>query len=175
MLFNRGNTIFESLSAEKSSETVKERASALTKQHTKRGWFTKPKWNEEALWTLYALQGGVSRLRDVAPTRGNGTIEMIKVFSTLGGKDQRMCIVSGGAYILFDGTYRIGPTQSAPTETQSVIAFNSKNDLNLPPDEKYVYNLPFRFPGTLVSIRFSLEKSHLDRVTEEQQNGTAKF
>jgi hypothetical protein len=168
VLFNRGNTIYESLSAEKSSESVKTRATALARQHRRSGWFTRPKWNEEALWTLYALQGGVSRLRDVSPTRGNGTIEMIKVFSDLAGKDTKMCLISGSAYILFDGRYKIGSTQSAPSETQSVIAFNDQNDLNLPPDEKYVYNLPFSFPGTLLSIRFNLDKSHLDRVAEHE-------
>jgi hypothetical protein len=172
VLFNHGNTIYESLSADKSSESVKKRAGALARQHTKSGWFTKPKWSAEALWTLYALQGGVSRLRDISPTRGNGTIEMIKVFSGLAGTDQRMCLVSGSAYILFDGRYGIAPTQSAPSETQNMIAFNRENDLNLPPDEACVYNLPFRFPGTLLSIRFNLEKSHLARLAE-QENGTS--
>jgi hypothetical protein len=172
VLFNHGSTIYESLSAERSSESVKERARALAGQHTQRGWFRRPKWNEEALWTLYALQGGVSRFRDISPTRGNGTIEMIKVFSALAGKDQKMCIVSGSAYILFDGRYQLGSAQSTPTETQSVIAFNKENDLVFPPDPKYVFNLPFSFPGTLLSIRFNLERGHLAEIVE-RRNATA--
>ncbi len=168
VLYNRGNTIYESLSAEKSSQIVKRRAKALAEEHTKSGWFRKPKWNEEALWTLYALQGGVSRLRDISPTRGNGTIEMIRVFSSLAGKDQKMCLVSGSAYILFDGSYGVGSVRSGPSETQGVIAFNGQNDLNLPPDVNYVYNLPFSFPGTLLSIRFTLEKNHLSDVAAHE-------
>jgi hypothetical protein len=39
------------------------------------------------------------------------------------------------------------------TESLKVIAFNEQNDLERPPDNRFVYRLKQKFPGTLVSVR----------------------
>lgn len=51
-------------------------------------------------------------------------------------------------------------------ERRKIIAFNEENDLEKPPDEKFVRHLPLKFPGTLVSLRFILHQDHLKRVRE---------
>jgi hypothetical protein len=64
-----------------------------------------------------------------------------------------MAIVSGGTYILFDGTHRMRETEGKG----KTIAFNKSNDLYLKPDEDYVKPLRgLHFPGTIISIRFPL-------------------
>lgn len=71
-----------------------------------------------------------------------------------------MCILSGGAYILFDGRYSLQKVRRGD-ELLKIIAFNSENDLNVPPDREYVYPLEHSFPGTVVSIRLNLDESYL--------------
>jgi uncharacterized protein YaiE (UPF0345 family) len=94
---------------------------------------------------------------------------MLQAFSQLACKPQKMCILSGAAYILFDGTYELFPT-IVNGETLSQISFNRQMDLEVPPDEKYVFRLKNFFPGTIISLRFSLNSHHLAEAIKE---GTA--
>jgi hypothetical protein len=164
VLFNFGDSIYESFQREETSQTFREEIGALAETHRKRGFLGigGSRWNEETLWTLYALQEGVSRLRGTpgGEDRGNGTIEMIQFFSSLATESRAMVVVSGSAYVLFDGTYGL---RSEPIghETRKIIAFNSDNSLELPPDGRFVRSLPLAFPGTLVSMRFVLSEAHL--------------
>lgn len=133
------------------------------------------KWSEEALWTLYALQEGVSRFSftERGRDRGNGTVKMIEFFLALAGKSARMCVLSGKAYILFDGKYTLQDKVIEASETRKVIAFNKVNNLEKPPNRKYVFTLPQEFPGTLISLRFSLRKTNLERLIQEEPYGNS--
>jgi hypothetical protein len=91
---------------------------------------------------------------------------MIEFFTSLATESRAMVLVSGRAYILFDGTYRLRAEQVG-TETRKIIAFNAENSLELPPDERFVRSLPEPFPGTLVSMRFVLSKAHLKQIGGE--------
>lgn len=170
VLFNFGESIYESFLREETSETLREEIGALTERHRKRGFLGMgvAKWNEETLWTLYAPQEGVSRLRGTpgGEDRGNGTIEMIQFFSSLATESRAMVLVSGSAYILFDGTYNLR-SEPVGDETRKIIAFNADNSLELPPDGQFVRSLPLAFPGTLVSMRFVLKEAHLRELEEE--------
>jgi hypothetical protein len=162
VILNYGTTIYESLSGPDVSETLKSELRSLSAAHERRKFFSRA-WDQETLWTLYALQERVSRYTGLPGSidRGNGTIEVIEFFRKLSeAKGGRMCIVSGNSYILFDGTYKLGDIQRAG-EFLQVIAFNEKNDLEEPPDPKYVFRLPSYFPGTIVSIELTLEESYL--------------
>jgi hypothetical protein len=159
VLFNSGPTICERIESPTASEVVRRRAEELADLHLRRGFFTAKllnKWNKEALVTLYALQEGVSSRLHERASRGNGTVQMIKAFSELAGTDQRMCILSGSAYILFDGHYSLSPQRTSETESREVISFNKEKSLEVPPDDNYVRALPRRFEGTVVSVRFRL-------------------
>jgi hypothetical protein len=170
VVFNLGDSIYESLKREDTPMALRRRISDLASLHRKRGFLGmgRPHWEEDALWTLYALQEGVSRFTDGpgGEDRGNGTVRMIKFFTDLAGDHPKMALISGKTYILFDGKYNLEDKLLDRNEKRKVIAFNPENDLETPPDENYVKSLPFKFPGTLVSLRFILSKEILKGVRE---------
>ena len=69
----------------------------LSSKYTNRGWFKKAKFEEETLWTLYALQDGVTSM---PKKRGNGSIQYIENFFKLKGdmvhdNISKLVIISG--------------------------------------------------------------------------------
>ncbi len=166
VICNYGKSIYESLNNDNISQKIKSGILMLTEKHRRRGFFSiKRRWSESNLWTLYALQEGVSRLRDNGENidRGNGTVEMIEFFLELAKQGQKkMCIISGSTAILFDGKYKLHDAKIGD-ETRKIIAFNFKNDLGQPPDPKYIYTLKNPFNGTIVSLRFTLNDEFFDQ------------
>jgi hypothetical protein len=164
VLFNRGPTIYESMSGPNASPEIKARADALAKKHMQSGLLDiiKPKpWTTESLWTLFAMQQGVSSKLQERPSRGNGTVEVIQAFAKLAGSGGRMCILSGSSYINFDDTYGLAE-HTIDGQTRLVMAFNRENLLEQPPDGDHVHGLKQAFKGTIVSLRFPLDKGHLE-------------
>jgi hypothetical protein len=175
-IFNFGRSIAESMqSAGKDGYTWKQ-VSPYIEMHAKRKLFGGP-WREEDLLTVIALQSHVSRLNtSEQTTRGQGTVEFIEFFQRIHNLcnratgEARMAIVSGSTYILFDGTYKLVTREEGAGKT---IAFNATNDLYDKPDPKYVKNLgDYRFPGTIISIKFPLSLADSSLV-EEVTNGSA--
>lgn len=162
-IFNFGTTIAGTLDAlSRTSYTWKQIAPYLL-HHRRRNMFQKS-WAEHDLLTLIALQGHVSS-KNTSPsdTRGNGTVDLIeffqKVHSECNGSGDglaKMAILSGSTHILFDGTYRL----MGQSDGRKMIAFNKQNDLEFPPDQKYVKRLNgVYFPGTVISMRFPLSST----------------
>lgn len=175
VIFNYGDSIAQSLRSS-DAEEVKEEIRALAARHASNKLFNLPFWQEETLWTLYSLQEGVTRLAGTKAGRfrGNGTVKMLEFFQDLSGStDSRMCLVSGNSFIRFDSTcrFREGKRGVHPG-TWKVVAFNDKNDLDLPPDKEYVHSLKHRFPGTLVSLRFPIDRSYMEN--RESSHARAK-
>ena len=169
-IFNFGRTIYETLSSADTCPQVRGQMEKLSSFHTKRGLF-RSGWSEEALWTLYSLQEGVSRFTggSKGPSRGMGTVKMIDFFLKLGhqttdSRNPKMMLLSGSSHILFDGKYKL-KEQQIGNEYRQVIAFNKDNDLRQPPDSDYVRSLKGIFPGTLISMRFFLDKNYLESVS----------
>ncbi|MEZ2346878.1 hypothetical protein [Terriglobus sp. RCC_193] len=163
LIYNDGRTIYEALQHKDLSSEMNIRLKTLSRIHERAYAASNGLWDEETCWTLYALQDQVSRYTGSprGTNRGNGTIKMIDFFNGLAAKDRKkMCIVSGGAYILLDGTYSL---QTADKGLQK-IAFNSSNSLVKRPDVKYVRTLKKRFPGTIVSIRLVLDAVFLEQI-----------
>ena len=167
-IFNFGQTIYEGLNSPSTSPIIKDDLLNMSKTH--RGFFGVGGWCEEVLWTLYSLQDGVSRLRDsqTDPDRGTGTIKLINSFQQIGdtykGKKAKMSIVSGNSYILFDHKYslkEINIQGANGMEKRSIIAFNSTNNLDEPPDANNVKRLHNYFPGTIISMKFYLDKKFI--------------
>jgi len=170
-LFNFGRTISESLLEGAASEELRSRIDSLIEKHNERGFLRSllhPTWEEEALVTLFALQEGVSRLSFTKKgiDRGNGTVNMIEFFNQLAGGSQRMCLISGKTYILFDGKFDLKKKVFDNGEERRVIAFNRTNSLEEPPDRDHVRTLPLGFPGTIISIRFDLDRSNLEKLAK---------
>lgn len=162
VLFNFGDSIYESLIRRDTPSALREKLAAMSTPH-ERSFLNPSGTTRSVLWTLYALQEGVSRLAgqkgEIA--RGGGTVDMIRFFNGLSSGSHRMAIVSGDAYILVDGRYSPGKDSTGNT----VIAFNAENDLSAAPDSRCVRALNVRFPGTLISLRFPINKEHLEGMT----------
>jgi hypothetical protein len=169
-LFNFGNTIYESFLADEASPTIVEQLRTLSDVHVQKGWFEKLRgsWDEETLWTLYAIQERVSRYSGLPghETRGNGTRDIVDFFLELGSPGT-MCIVSGHSYILFDGSHHFHEIQRGEDQLK-IITFNESGSLDDPPERKYVRRLAHPFPGTMVSIRLTLDEHYLTRIAGEK-------
>jgi hypothetical protein len=179
VLFNFGSSIYESLNRPDTSPLLIKQIRELAHEHKARGYFVvtdkggtsggfHPLWAEESLWTLYALQEGISRFtnRPEGIDRGNGTVKMMEFFTEIASGQPQMALLSGKTHILFDGKYRLLPID-INGETRKVIAFNAANDLRQRPDQKYVRTLREHFPGTLMSLRFHLRQADLANVKEK--------
>lgn len=170
VIFNFGQSIYNGMFNKFKIENVLDKTGThlqkslheLTKLHKSNGFFKKG-WTEETLWTLYALQEGISRCKtDEDKTRGTGTIKLIESFQSIGqsskGFEPKMCILSGHTHILFDDEYRLINTKN----NNQIITFNKEGNFKKPPNPKYVKSLNNYFPGTLISFKFYLDRAFLE-------------
>jgi hypothetical protein len=180
VIFNLGRSIFETLSNANLDRKTKSFINELINKHTSLGFFgVVQRWTEENLWTLYALQEGVSRFNTMEKSeteaiRGLGMTKLIDFFLKLSStvcqdKKPNMVIISGKTYILFDGTYNLYEKELLGG-SRKLIAFNKENDFEKLPDRNYVYTLDNGFPGTILSMRFQLDKKYLEEHYGKQNN-----
>merc|ERR1711916_213088 len=122
------------------------------------------------LITLYALQEGVSRKRvddilDDDFDRGTGTMKLIRHFMSIGrkadGTKPLLSITSGKAHIKFDDTYSV-----ERIDQRNIAFLNRENNVNDLPDERFVKYLRNKFPGTVISMQFYLDRSYIESVLE---------
>ena len=170
-----GNTIYESLNSESTSNIIKEKIKEYINDQKK---FYDFSYNEEMSWTVFALQYKISRLNSVEmPDRGTGTIQFIEAFMDMGQtiKNDKpiMSLVSGNTHILFDGTYTL-KEQIVSKEKIKVIAFNKNNNLKDKPDKNYVKDLNIKFPGVIINVEFFVDPAYLERFREEDKNERQK-
>ena len=163
-IFNFGKTFADTFTELTKESFAYQAVSPYIRKHKMNNLFNSG-WNENDLLTLVALQGDISS-KNVSKddTRGNGTVEMIEFFDrvcreiSLNDSAPEMAVISGNTHIRFDGNFPLVDDDSG----RKIIAFNNQNDLNYPPDAQYVSNLaPLYFPGTLISIRFTLSENQL--------------
>jgi hypothetical protein len=170
-IFNFGDTIYNTFKSENcKNQRVVEQMQALSAAYTKRGLLKKQDFEEETLWTLYALQEGVTSKEK---KRGNGSIQYIENFFRLKGdmqKDEvsKLVIMSGNTRILFDGTYKIFKKPSKDNKRPyRMITFNGTEDIQDKPDKKFVTFAPHYFPGTMISARILLKFDNTNSVQNE--------
>jgi hypothetical protein len=165
VVFNLGKSIAETLEELHPDHYTVRQISNYLHAHTKNNLFSHS-WRREDLLTLVALQGAVSsKNTSLDTTRGNGMADLIEFFQTMHDalepetvQKPRMFIVSGGTRVVFDGSYRMAKN----VHGTRLIAFNSTNDLHLPPDRHAVMPLKNSYlPGTMIGIKFPLEISSL--------------
>ena len=162
VILNFGHTIYEKFkNLESSNIDVVKQMKALSEQYTKHQMFTKCEFEEESLWTLYALQQGVTSVSsDLYTQRGNGSINFINSFFNLKGDSKVddvswLSIASGRTRIVFDGAYKI-TSKNINGDVFQCMTFNKENDLKYKPDKKYVYGTDYYFPGTAISVNIML-------------------
>ena len=172
VIFNFGQTIYERLKDPIACLTQKKlwpEMNNLSQHFTKRRYMglLEAEYKEETLWTLYALQDGVSSLRDSSDPesgRGSGSTRFITDFLELRSrapdKNSILTLMSGQTRIHLNGDYAIKDKVNSHGDKHKVIAFNTKNDLREPPDPKVVTFVPPYFPGTLLYADIYLTEEH---------------
>jgi len=171
-IFNFGDTIYQSFTSRNcKNPNIVNQMKSLSESYTKKGWFRSAEFEEETLWTLYALQEGVTSKEK---KRGNGSIQFIENFFRLKGdmeKDNisKLVIVSGNTRIEFDGTYNIIEKEKIGVKRKfKMMTFNRSGNISEKPDEKFVTFAPNFFPGTLISARILIKHDNIN--TEKNSN-----
>lgn len=126
----------------------------------------------EELSTVFAMQDGISRFsQGCGHSKGGvGMMDMVEFINELadipcGGLRPKLAVISGETCILFRDRYFEGV--KTPTNQRRTQWFNQSNDSGIPPDGSYVFSMPYRFPGTLICMRFCIK----DTVLEERDGG----
>lgn len=164
-----GNSIYESLNSNSTSENIKDKIIEYIEDQKNFFDFT---YNEEMSWTVFALQYKISRLNSVeTPDRGTGTIRFIEAFMAMGQttKNDRpvMSLTSGHTHILFDGKYVL-KEEKIKNEIVKVIAFNKNNNLKDKPDKDYVKDINVKFPGVIINVEFFVDPEYLEKFKEDK-------
>lgn len=172
VILNFGNSIYEKFSDPEcpNSQIVNEMKD-LSGKFTKEGLFSKAEFEEQTLWTLYALQEGVTSKADWK--RGNGSIRFIDSFFSLKGDNEKdntsyLSIVSGNTRITFDGTYRlIDKFKGKNNRKFKMMTFNRNGDIKQKPDKKYVNFVKNYFPGTIISAKICIKETNSEQASNE--------
>lgn len=166
VIFNLGETIYEKFKNPNCpTQHIVDKMRNLSSNYTKRNLFQWGKFEEETLWTLYALQDGVTSKTNYQ-RRGNGSIQFIESFFSIKGikKDfddvSKMNILSGNTLITFDGTYNISEKIS-DGDIFKVMTFNKSGNIDDSPDKKFVKYVDHYFPGTMISAKILLNDDDL--------------
>lgn len=168
-----GDSIYEGLKKDANEETLQK----LQHMHNVQAQYTSDSWNEETLYTVLALQEGISRLRtekiEGYEYRGSGTVNLIEKFYTIGGTNNslvepKMSIVSGHTRIEFSDKYKLQKKQFKDdaifgNTNSRIIAFNHENDIYQPADPENVMYMREYFPGTIISLKFYLDRNYIEQ------------
>ena len=165
VILNFGKSIYEKFKypdeLDKINMNCVEQMRVLSESYRKNKFFAINEFQESTLWTLYALQQGVTVIPDAK--RGNGTILFINDFFNLRQGDElnesRMYLLSGNTIIEFDGTYDLNTIYDEDGNKRRIMAFNKVGSLRVKPDKKYVRYTDYFFPGTAIYARIALNSS----------------
>lgn len=162
VILNFGQTIYEKFKDPNCpNKAIVDKMRTLSDSYTKRNLLKWKTFEEESLWTLYALQEGVTSI----PTtkyrkRGNGSIQFIESFfnikeSVEADNFSRLLILSGNTKVIFDGTYCI-QEKEIDSQNFKVMTFNKTGNIEDKPDSNFVRYSDSYFPGTLISAKILL-------------------
>lgn len=118
----------------------------------------------DTLATVIAMQDGVSRVTQGPdqPAGGVGFMDMVDYTAQIGSltdhAPHRIAVISGRSCLLFHGPYG-RPVQAGPDGRRRLLFFNENNSILEPPALAHVFDLPERFPGTIIALRFALPVS----------------
>lgn len=158
VILNFGRTIYEKFKSEDCpNQPIVNQMQELSRKYTRRLLFLPGSFEEESLWTLYALQEGVTSVSKDSYKRGNGSINFIESFFSIKGNNKqdsvsKMTLLSGKTKIRFDGKYAIAEKING-TERFKVMTFNSEGNIESKPDSDCVCQTNYYFPGTMLSVK----------------------
>lgn len=168
VIFNFGKTIYEKFKdPDCPNKAIVSKMNNLSQNYTAKKLFAPKKFEEETLWTLYALQDGVTSTSPIEyRKRGNGSIQFIESFFNIKGPKKqfddisRMSILSGNTNITFDGTYNI-MEKKKNGDNFKVMTFNKTGNIEDKPDRKFVKFVEDYFPGTMISAKILFNEDDL--------------
>jgi len=123
-------------------------------------------FERESLFMLYMLNEGISRLKFADSSRGNGTMQFLQAFTTLGSFggqnvnfNSLLNVISGHTVLSCDN--KVGPY----TEGNHLkLSLNEEKELSLLPNREYLkYNKEF-FPGTIIECKIYLNEQFFDEI-----------
>ncbi len=122
-------------------------------------------FSRENLFTLYALQEGISRLKYEDESRGTGSMKFINCFLSFGDYEDTMRGFIPTLSILTGKTLLICTKKYKPQQVDGVfyLALNNECDLSILPDKECLKSLRSHFPGTLLTTKIYLNKDHLTK------------
>jgi hypothetical protein len=163
VILNFGDSIYQKFKSPKCTNfEITDRMAELSKKYTENNWFSKS-FDEETLWTLYALQEGITSIPIEDYKRGNGSIRFIESFFNLKSNSQdldnisRLSLISGNTNIIFDGKYEIRD-KLIGKDSFKVMTFNDSGNIEDKPNRKYVKHIKDCFPGTIISAKILITK-----------------
>tara|TARA_R110000803_G_scaffold78701_1_gene143932 strand:- start:364 stop:1818 length:1455 start_codon:yes stop_codon:yes gene_type:complete len=167
---SRGMSIAESISAPEDTKTAEHLERYLSLHMPS---IFKKGVDPELLKTVFALQDGNSRLLNEDSIGGIGLMDIISFTNILGITDNpdlrpRVTILSGNACIMLKDQYA-APYSPQGEETFEIEGkrmqwFNHAKSLDIAPDPDYVFLTKFKFPGTVITLRFCLDGEVLPKV-----------
>lgn len=129
-------------------------------------------FSDDNLFTLFALQDGVSRLKFSNASRGTGTMKFINCFFSFGDyqnsdkkQSPKLSILSGNTQLICDNKY-----QPFVKDNMYYVSLNDENDLSLPPKTSHLKDLKYKFPGTILSVKAYLNKDHISKKINLNEN-----
>lgn len=147
-----GTTIAESMESCEDERTV-----ALIEDYVAKYGKSYPR---DLLTTVYALQDRISRFKQDRdrPSGGIGMLDMVEFANEMGifGVEEAapsVTLISGRSCVMIRPPY--GRAPAAPQAARR-LWFNANNSLEEPPSPDHVFTLPYRFPGTIVAVRFCI-------------------
>lgn len=169
-IFNLGATMDETIVRMPASDNARAQLDQLREHHASEGYF-RDGWTPEALLVRHALQDRLTTFGTKKRTGGCGCMSMIGFFEELtrAGEeaDARCTFVTGNTQVVLSNRYRLAPSRSAerPPPLRD-LAFNDENDFSLPSDSSCFRTLRRRFPGTLVTLQFTLTRAQMTKREE---------
>jgi hypothetical protein len=173
-IFNFGDSIATTMRGMEPS-IVRTEIEELVSHHDRAGNFCQ-NWTEDSIWTLWALQEGVSRLATDDRPRGTGLARLLESFYRMGqttaaDHQPRLCLLSGNTYFRFDERFQSVRNK----EDRQVVFLNTEKDFLLPPSAGAALHLTRPFPGTLISFSVFLDEQqhtpHHTRLPDDVRDG----
>lgn len=167
VILNFGASIYEKFSKnDQCPKDTIEKMRTLSSKYTNRSFFRSGEFEEETLWTLYALQQGVTSVPDMQ--RGSGTIQFIRSFFNIKGSQaadsvSRMVLISGKTEIVFDGTYEV-QEKIEGKDKYAVMTFNESGSIEDRPDQRFVKTTDTYFPGTIITAKILLNEDDVKAI-----------
>lgn len=132
-------------------------------------------YSRESLYTLYSLQEGVSRIKFLRKSRGNGTMNFIRAFINLGSYgdinkkyQSSLNVISGNSVIECNNKYKpYKVTNKEDGRMKYILSLNKERDLEKLPDKNHIFANKKAFPGTVLQVKIFMDKKHFMTTLDE--------